>query len=105
LHQNPNLLSQKERKQLDVGEDHQLYDFGFAQIPIHIMSRVSMWDSLLTTEQKRKKAQLSTELLPQLVLVECLVSSIFGSMLLPHPLHLIPKKIIIVLLGVTNNFE
>jgi hypothetical protein len=56
LHQKPNRLSQKEGKQLDVGEeDCQLYDFGFAQIPTHIMSRVSMWDSLLMTEQKRKK--------------------------------------------------
>jgi hypothetical protein len=47
----------KENNQLDVGdEDHELYAFGFAQIPIHIMSRVSMWGlSSHDRTKKRKK--------------------------------------------------
>jgi hypothetical protein len=71
VHQKPNFLSQKEKENnlmwVEEEEDHhQLYDFGFAQIPIHIMSRVSMWDSLFSRQKtkKRKKAQLSIELLP-----------------------------------------
>jgi hypothetical protein len=36
-------------------EDHQLYDFGFARIPIHIMSRVSMWGLSLSSHDRTKK--------------------------------------------------
>jgi len=57
LHQKPISLSQKEGKQLDVGEeDHQLlYAFGFAQIPIHIMSRVSMWWTLFSRQNEKER--------------------------------------------------
>jgi hypothetical protein len=68
-------------------EDHKLYDFGFARIPIHIMSRVSMWGLSLSSHDRTKKERKkeSTAFLRRAsstawVLVECLVSSIFGSM-------------------------